>query len=180
MLIELRKGMTLHPGTFNAVIAPVKVMVSALNSNTDLQRFLFLYASGNYSRLLSQISRSFKNFEVRRAFTAHQLFTILKEAGNTVVLVEHDPALFDGAETMIPQIAGMLGEAGRESLVILYSPSTDRSFSLLMRQADRIIEISPADDRAGISLHRRSRASHNGGTIPCAQRTLEVHDGKKF
>ena len=35
-------------------------MVSALNNNLDLQRFLFLYVSGNYSRLLSSISRSSK------------------------------------------------------------------------------------------------------------------------
>jgi DNA polymerase I len=98
MLIELRKGMTLHPGTFKAVIAPGKVMVSALNLNTDLQRFLFLYVGGNYSRLLSSINRSSRNFEVRRAFTAHQLFTILKEVSHTVVLLEHDPTLFDGAE----------------------------------------------------------------------------------
>ena len=92
MLIELRKGMTLHPCTFNAVIAPEKVMISALNNNIDLQRFLFLYVSGNYSRLLSSINRSSKNFEVRRAFTAHQLFTILKEVSHTVLLIEHDPA----------------------------------------------------------------------------------------
>src|SRR5512136_1019802 len=105
MLIELRKGMTLYPGTFNAVIAPGKVVISALNTNTDLQRFLFLYVSGNYSRLLSSINRSSKNFEVRRAFTAHQLVTILTEAGHTVVLVEHDATLFDSAELMISQIA---------------------------------------------------------------------------
>jgi DNA polymerase I len=174
MLIELRRGMTLHPGTFNAVIAPEKVMVSALNSNTDLQRFLFLYVSGNYSRLLSSISRSSKNFEVRRAFTAHQLFTILKEMSHTVVLVEHDPTLFEGAETMIPQIAGMLKEAGRASLVILYAPSIDRSFSRLMQQADHIIEIAPADDITGTPRYRSSRSPRNGGTLSCAQRTLEV------
>jgi len=174
MLIELRKGMTLHPGTFNAVIAPEKVIVSALNSNTDLQRFLFLYVSGNNSRLLSSISRSSKNFEVRRAFTAHQLFTILKEVSHTVVLVEHDPTLFDGAETMIPQVAGMLKEAGRASLVILYAPSTDRSFSLLMRQADHIIEIAPADDIAGTPRYRSSSSPRNGGTLSSRQRTLEV------
>jgi DNA polymerase I len=174
MLIELRKGMTLHPGTFNAVIAPEKVMVAALNNNTDLQRFLFLYVSGNYSRLLSSISRSSKNFEVRRAFTAHQLFTILKEASHTVVLVEHDPTLFDGAENMIPQIAGMLKETGRESLVILYAPSNDHTFSLLMRQADHLIEIAPADDRDGTARYRSSRSPRNGGTTPYAQRTLEV------
>jgi hypothetical protein len=168
MLIELRKGMTLHPGTFNAVIAPGKVMVSALNSNTDLQRFLVLYVSGNYSQLLSSISRSSKNFEVRRAFTAHQLFTILKEASHTIVLLEHDPTLFDGAENMLPQIGGMLKETARESLVILYAPSTDRSFSVLMRQADHIIEITPVDESTG------SRSPRHGGILPYAQQTLEV------
>ena len=91
MQIELRKGMALHPGTFNAVIAPEKEMVTAINSNTDLQRFLFLYIGGNYSRILSGINRQSKNFDVRRAFTAHQLFTTLREAGHTVVFVEHDP-----------------------------------------------------------------------------------------
>jgi DNA polymerase I len=174
MLIELRKGMTLHPCTFTAVIAPGKVMVSALNSNQDLQRFLFLYVSGNYSRLLSSISRSSKNFEARRAFTAHQLFTILKEASHTVVLIEHDPTLFDGAEEIMPQIAGMLRDLGRESLVILYAPSVDRSFSLLMRQADHIIEIAPADEIAGTSLHRSSRPHRNSETCLQEQRTLEV------
>lgn len=174
MLIELRKGMTLRPGTFNAVIAPGKVMVSALNSNTDLQRFLFLYVSGNYSRLLSSISRSSRNFEVRRAFTAHQLLTILKEVSHTIVFVEHDPTLFDGAETLVPQIAGMLREAGRESLVILYAPSIDRSFSVLMRQADHIIEIVTADDLAGTPPYRSSRSPRDGRNLPGAQQTLEV------
>jgi hypothetical protein len=174
MLIELRKGMTLQPCTFNAVIAPVKVMVSALNTNTDLQRFLFLYVSGNYSRLLSSIDRSSKNFEVRRAFTSHQLFTILKEASHTILLLEHDPTLFDGAEEMIPQIAGMLRDIGRESLVILYTPLVDRSFSVLMRQADHVIEIAAANDLAGTTLHRTSRPGRFRENIPYAQRTLEV------
>jgi len=88
--------------------------------------------------------------------------------------VEHDPTLFDGAEIMIPQIAGMLKEVGRESLVILYTPSTDRSFSLLMRQADHLIEIAPADETAGTARYRSSRSSRNGGTNLYAQKTLEV------
>ena len=70
MLIELSKGITLHPGSFTAVIAPEKKILSALNSNADLQRFLFLYVCGNYSRILSGISRTSNNFEVRRPFTA--------------------------------------------------------------------------------------------------------------
>jgi DNA polymerase I len=174
MLIELRKGMALHPGTLNAVIAPEKVMISALNNNIDLQRFLFLYVSGNYSRLLSSINRSSKNFEIRRAFTAHQLFTILKEVSHTVLLIEHDPTLFEGAENMMPQIAGMLKDICLESLVILYTPSIDRSFSVLMRQADHIIEFAPTDDFVGTPQYRSPRSHRSSKTLPYAQRTLEV------
>ena len=174
MLIELRKGMTLNPCTFNAVIAPEKVMISALNNSIDLQRFLFLYVSGNYSRLLTSINRSSKNFEVRRAFTAHQLFTILKEVSHTVLLLEHDPTLFDGAENMIPQIAGMLRDISRESLVILYTPSINRSFSALMQQASHIIEFAPADDFVGTPQYRSPRSHNKIKSYPYTQRTLEV------
>jgi hypothetical protein len=75
---------------------------------------------------------------------------------------------------MIPQVAGMLRDIGRESLVILYAPSIDRSFSVLMRQADHIIEIAPADDSAGTTPNHSSRSDHYRGTLPYAQRTLEV------
>ena len=146
MHIELRKGLTLRPGTFNAVIAPEKEIVTAINSNADLQRFLFLYISGNYSRILSGINRQSKNFDVRRGFTAHQLFTILREAGHTVVFVEHDPSLFDGAAAMLEPIASALKEAARESLVILYTPVADRTFSTLGRNADHYIEIVPVEE----------------------------------
>jgi|GEM_PF-4451889 len=42
MQIEIRNGFTLQPGTFNAVIAPGKVIVSAISTYADLQRFLIL------------------------------------------------------------------------------------------------------------------------------------------
>ena len=180
MLIELRKWMTLHPCTFNAVIAPEKVMTSALNNNVDLQRFLFLYVSGNYSRLLSSINRSSKNFEVRRAFTAHQLFTIMKEVSHTVVLLEHDPTLFDGAENMIPQIAGMLKDISRESLVILYTPSIDRSFSVLMRQACHIIEFAPADDFVGTPAYRSSPSHRNSEPSRMLSGPCRYRKGRSF
>ena len=134
MRIELRRGVTLHPGTFTAVIAPQVLILAALNGNPDLQRFLFLYISGNYSRILSGIDRQSKNFDVRRAFTAHQLFTMLREAGHTVVFVEHDPSLFDGAAAMLEPVSGALKEVARESLVILYTPIADRTFSALARR----------------------------------------------
>ena len=174
MLIELSKGITLHPGSFTAVIAPEKKILSALNSNADLQRFLFLYVCGNYSRILSGISRTSNNFEVRRPFTADQLLTVINEASHTILFVEHDPTLFDGAERLFDPIASALKQAGREALVILWAPASDRSLAALIRQADRIIEIvpeGPAPDRSGFA---NRRSCHKGGVVPRAQKTLEV------
>ena len=74
----------------------------------------------------------------------------------------------------MPQIAGMLKDIGRESLVILYTPSVDRSFSVLMRQASRIIEIATAGDLIGPPLHRSSRSGRFRENLPYAQQTLEV------
>jgi hypothetical protein len=68
----------------------------------------------------------------------------------------------------------MLKEVGRESLVILYTPSIDSSFSVLMRQADHIIEITPPDDVSGTAMYRSSRSPRNTGILPYAQQTLEV------
>lgn len=174
MQIEIRKGMTLYPGTYNAVIAPEKVMVSSINTNAELQRFLFLYIGGNYSRILSGVNRTSKNFDVRRAFTAHQLFSMVKEAGHTIILVEHDPSLFEGAEKMLAPVSGALKDAGRESLVILYTPVIDRAFSSLMRQADHIIEIASADELSFRESVYNIRRQRNGGALINGQRTLEV------
>jgi hypothetical protein len=173
MRIELHNGITLQSGTFNAVIAPEQVIIAALNRHADLQRFLFLFVCGNYSRLLSSIHRTSANFEVRRAFTAHQLFTILKEAAHTIVFVEHDPAMFDGAEVMITPVSSALRDVGREALVILYTPSADRPFSALVRSADRIFQITPPGDPS-CHRHRSARPYPAGGPLPPAQTTLEV------
>jgi len=171
MQIEIRKGLAaLSPGTFNAVIAPEKEIISAINSNTDLQRFLFLYISGNYSRILSGINRKSKNFDVRRGFTAHQLFTILREASHTVIFVEHDPSLFDGAMEMLEPIGSVLKECARESLVILYTPLTDRTFSALARRADHYIEIAPVE----VNRYPNSRLMRERGLRPSGQQMLEV------
>jgi DNA polymerase I len=174
MLIELSKGISLHPGSFTAVIAPEKKILAALNSNADLQRFLFLYVCGNYSRILSGISRTSSNFEVRRPFTADQLLTVLHEAGHTIVFVEHDPTLFDGAERLFTPIASALKQAGREALVILWAPASDRAFAALIRQADRIIEIVPDGPPSNRFNFSSQRSCRRGGEVPRAQKTLEV------
>jgi len=141
MQIILRPGITLRQGTFSAVIAPERSIIAAINGNPDLGRFLFLFVCGNYSRIISHIGRSTANFEVRRPFTADQLLTVVREAGHTIIFIEHDPSLFESAERLIEPVGSALREAGREALVVLYSPAMDKPFAALARQADRLIDI---------------------------------------
>jgi hypothetical protein len=173
MFIELRKGITLRQGTFTAVIAPEQVILSALNTAPDLERFLFLYVCGSSSRLLSRMHRTSPDFGVHRPFTADQLLTVLKGAGHTVVFIEHDPALFKNAGHLLLPVAAALRRIGDTSLLILYAPVMDPAFAALSRPADRTIEIlhtaeTPESRRfpAAVSRHPAGRRA--------AQQTLGV------
>ena len=53
------------PKTFNVLIAPVEMLVDALNSNLNLQRYKILFISGNYTRILTRLNRN-----MRRTTTA--------------------------------------------------------------------------------------------------------------
>ena len=173
MFIELRKGITLRSGTFTAVIAPEQVILSALTTAPDLERFLFLYVCGNSSRILSRMHRTSPNFETRRPFTADQLVRLLKESVHTVVFIEHEQALFEYADHLLPPVAAALRSVGNESLLILYSPVTDPSFAALARGADRTIEIlhtaETPESRRGPAIRSRYPAGSRA-----AQKTLGV------
>jgi DNA polymerase I len=172
MRIMLHKGLTLQQGTFTAIIAPEPVILSALNDNLDLGRFLFLFVCGNYSSILARINRTSSNFEIRRPFTADQLLTALKEASHTVIFIEHDSTFFDGAERLLTPVSAALRDAGREALVILYSPVMDQSFAVLARHADRVIEIVHPDEAGYGAQYQSRRTIRQGRTSAPAQKTL--------
>jgi hypothetical protein len=55
MEIELHPAVSLIEETFNVLIAAVEMLVDALNSNLNLQRYKILFISGNYSRILTRL-----------------------------------------------------------------------------------------------------------------------------
>jgi hypothetical protein len=173
MEFDLHPAITLQTGTFNAVIAPEETILAGINDNRVLQRFLFLYVSGNYSRLLTGINRRSVNIEVRRAFTAFQLLQILRESYHTILFVEHDPSLYEGAEELAGQVGEALKEVGSHALVVLYTPRPDSSFEKMTRFADRVFYLATgAGPGAGREKPRRSRIRYPGGA-PREQTTLE-------
>jgi DNA polymerase I len=174
MQIVLRTGIALRQGTFSAVIAPERSIIRALNGNPELERFLFLFVCGNYSRLVSHISRPSPHFEVRRPFTADQLLAVIKDAGHTIIFIEHDATLFDSADRLIGPVGSALREAGREALLVLYAPVMDRSFAALANHADRLIEVVNAGEPDPYPRAARMQPRRTGSPRIPSQTTLEV------
>jgi hypothetical protein len=173
MEFDLHPGVSLKTGTFSAVIAPEDVVLAGLNDNPVLQRFLFLFISGNYSRLLPGINRRSVSIEVRRAFTAFQLLAILRESYHTIIFVEHDPTLYDGADDVVETVARALHDAGQSALVVMYAPRTDPAFDEITRFAHRVFHIGHTTPQPSPTCaRRRGRRRHPGG-LPAGQTTLE-------
>lgn len=143
MEIRLTPYITLRTGMFAAVIASEEEMVGLFARQPELKRYLFLYISGNGSRLLTRVGDRTARFDVRRAFTAHQLLTILRDAGHTIIFIEHDPTLFESAGGGVLMAVGKtLAEISAGSLVILYTPVPDRTFGVVAGYADQIITLA--------------------------------------
>ncbi len=138
MDFELYPTVTLRPQSFSALLAPRELFIQALNRNLNLQRFRVLYVSGNYSAILSSLDRRFEALEIRRAFTVFQLMTVLEESHHSLILVEHDPLLYEDAQEMVEYVSQALREAAKEASVLLYSPGADPYLEELIKNADRV------------------------------------------
>ena len=138
MEIELHPAVSLLPETFNALVAPGEMLVEALNSYLNLQRYKVLYICGNYSRILSRLDRNFTELEIRRAFTSFQLMTILEENHHRFLIVEHDPMLYEDAGEMVEYVAQALKQTSREATILLYAPALDPHLQKITELADRV------------------------------------------
>ncbi len=87
----------IQPCRFTALVAPVEVILAGLNNNSVLERFTSLLVSGNFSRLLDGINRTSGNFEYPVGVYHPQLSTILREDDHSIVILEHDPTIYDDA-----------------------------------------------------------------------------------
>src|SRR5512137_558947 len=138
MGIELHPAVSMFPETFNVLVAPVEMLVEALNTHLNLQRYQILFICGNYSRILSRLDRNFTELEVRRAFTSFQLMTILEENHHSFLIIEHDPLLYEDASEMVEYIAQHLLQTSREATVLLYAPALDPHLQKMTELADRV------------------------------------------
>ena len=136
MDFDLLPSVSLRPRSFNALVSPNEMFAKALNHNLNLQRFKVLSISGNYSSILSKLDRRFKDIEIRRAITVFQLMTILEEARHSLIVIEHDPMLYEDAQGMVEYVSQGLHYAAKGAAVLLYSPGTDTFLEDMTRTHD--------------------------------------------
>jgi len=82
------------------------------------------------------LDRRLTELEVRRGFTIFQLMTISEEAYHSLIIVEHDPMLYEDAAEMV-EFTHALGDVSKDAAVLLYSPALDSFLEDLMRNSDR-------------------------------------------
>jgi len=147
MDFEFHPAVSLKPRSFNVLVAPRQTFIDMLNRNPNLQRFKILYVSGNFSGILSQLHRTFTELEVRRGFTTFQIMTILEEAHRSLIIIEHDPIIYEDSVEMVEYVSKAMKEASQEATVLLYSPGLDPFMEELAQNSDHIFyfEEGPRD-----------------------------------
>jgi len=169
MEIELYPAVSLLPETFSVLVAPEEVMAGAINSHPELQRYKILFISGNHSRILSRLDRNVTLLDVRRAFTVFQLVTALEENHHSLLIVEHDPLLYEDAREMVVYVAQRLRQTSREATVLLYAPAMDPHLQQMAELADRMVCFC---DMPKAPAKSRARADQK---MPRSQATLEAY-----
>ena len=116
MVFELLPTVSLRSRSFNILQAPRDLSIQSLNRNLNLQLYKVLYIYGNYSGVLSKLDRWFQALEIRRAFTPFQLMTVLEEARHSLILIEHDPTIYEDAAEMLEYVSRALSDAAKRRL----------------------------------------------------------------
>ena len=55
-----------------------------------------------------------------------------------VILIEHDPQLYDGASELVEDVSRAIAESAKKATVLLYSPEADPFFEDLVKNADKV------------------------------------------
>jgi|Deesub1362A_J573_1020465.scaffolds.fasta_scaffold00668_15 hypothetical protein len=182
-------------GGLTALRSPVEVAVAAVKDYLEIHPFSMLYICGNYSRVLDHLDG---DFDVRRAFTAYQLFSILEDVYQDVVFIEHDPLLFEdvfgggknGDENRSGNKVGnadysiaenlllAVRDVAKGRLIIYYSPFNDPFFNIIAKNSDRVLIFEKEPN--GYFIVDSDRLDYRGSRklhhrfLPRGQTTLEV------
>lgn len=159
MDIDINSTVSIQPETFNVMVIPAEMLIEALDSRQIILHHRVPLVCGNFSRILGSLNRNITTPEVRRGLASFRLMAILDENLHTVLIVEHDPLLYEGSVEMAECEARSLRQTSGVSTIMLYSPTMDLHMQTMAEAARRVFcfhqedEDSPRD-RAGQKSER--------------------------
>lgn len=135
-------GVTIEPGRYTALIGPPGFLLDIL-ARPEIDRFSTLYLYGVGSRVLQGFPRRAPRLALQSCMTVHQLLASLREADQTIVIVEYDDGIFSPLEgddrDVIFVVARTLRELAETSTVLLYAPRGYRGLGPLIRTPDQLV-----------------------------------------
>jgi hypothetical protein len=109
----------------------------------EVDRFETLYCYGVGSRVLGRLPRQAPRLALQSCMTVHQLLASLREAHQSIVIVEYDDGIFSPLEgddrDVIFAVGRTLRELAREAAVLLWAPRGDRGLRALLLLADQVV-----------------------------------------
>ena len=123
---------------FNVLISPFRIAVNEAIRVSDIY-LSCLFIAGNRISILTKIKHG---YEVARAFTCHQLLTLLENAHHQSVFIEHDPSLFESLRDAEIVALALRDTASRCETLVYYTRTSDEFSSIISRHADRIIAVT--------------------------------------
>ena len=142
MALTLEPGVTVEAGRYTALVSPPGFLVDVL-LQPEVDRFETLYCYGVGSRVLGRLPRQAPRLALQSCMTAYQLLASLREAHQSIVIVEYDDGIFSPLEgeerDVIFAVGRTLRDLAREAAVLVWAPRGDLGFRALLGTADQIV-----------------------------------------
>lgn len=135
---DIRK-ISIFKNRFNLISANEEILIPLMESviNNE-ERPSCLYICGIYPRILPLLCRQ-NPFFLRRAANPYQILTILNEADQKLVIIEHDPSVYEDLGDVAEEIGRRCSEISKNSTVIYFWLYPDRIIrNHIERKAARI------------------------------------------
>ncbi|WFN35081.1 hypothetical protein L1S32_02885 [Methanogenium sp. S4BF] len=160
---DLAQARSLPEGCFCIAVAPYTDLVPAVIQILQEERRKTLYVSGNYPPVLTAVDRKHARFSVRRALTAYQYLTILSEAYESCIIIEHDRSVYTDAPETAEPVGRLCREKAEDAAVLLIARKWDAYIAAMAPAAHSVVHV-PEKETWPAAVHERSKKKETADT----------------
>jgi len=137
MLLPYYPWVTFETGRLHALVGPADCL-AALLSDPSVARFPVACLCPQASMLVGQLNLAVHRCRTVRFRSLRDLLRALACARETLVVVEHAPALYGEGGAALRHLSHLLRERAAFAMVVLYAPAFDPALVRLADRADRL------------------------------------------